>query len=143
MAIDWMNPTEGEAEAKRIGYNEGIAENTDVIVRLEREALEQAARVRELEQEAADAQELIDGMMEGAKIRIADLEAEVAKLRAALNLAVRWADAAYADWDADMDSRVGKKLAALAGHLKNYAPDTDIIHAALNPKAAEAEGGDA
>lgn len=31
--IDWMNPSDDVIEAKRIGYNEGIAQNADVIQR--------------------------------------------------------------------------------------------------------------
>ena len=60
------------------------------------------------------------------------------QLRAALALAIRWADSTLADWDADRDSKVGKKLSALAGRLKHYAPDTDIIHAVSESTKAAA-----
>lgn len=47
----------------------------------------------------------------------------------ALNIAVKWADRLHERWDNDEDSKVGKGLLALSGHLPGYAPDTDGIHA--------------
>lgn len=67
--------------------------------------------------------------------RISELEKSVTELRelayrgrAALHTAIAWAEMTDANWDADLDAKVGKMLKALSGRLKRYAPDTDIIH---------------
>jgi hypothetical protein len=56
----------------------------------------------------------------------------LAKASTALHLVIGWASVAHAKWDSDEDHRVGKMLAALAGDLKRYSPDTDKIHSVLD-----------
>lgn len=59
------------------------------------------------------------------------LHAAAPDLLAALKGVVALADRAHTHWDNDQDSKVGKILAAMAGHLKKYAPESTAIHAAI------------
>jgi hypothetical protein len=62
---------------------------------------------------------------------IDELAAENARLKAALLSAKAIAFEAWGEWDSDNDSRVGKLLKALAGHLRGYRADIDAIHDAM------------
>jgi len=54
------------------------------------------------------------------------------KVVEAARLQVQIAKEAHAEWDRDNESRVGKLLLAMAGHIPGYRPETDAIHAALS-----------
>ena len=49
----------------------------------------------------------------------------------ALKGAVTLADRCHDHWDADEDSKVGKILAAMAGHLKRYNAEATAMHEAI------------
>lgn len=61
--------------------------------------------------------------------------------QAALDELTRIAKEAYAAWDADRDSRVGKILASLAGFTTGYRADIDALRAALAPPPSPAPKG--
>jgi len=63
--------------------------------------------------------------------RIGEIEAYAELLRSKLRYMVRLCDEVHSHWDADNDSKVGKMLAAMAGHLKGYRADITEVHAAL------------
>lgn len=58
------------------------------------------------------------------------------ELVAALRTMVKVADEAQDHWDADRDSKVGKYLSAMAGHLKGYRADLTAVHAVLQKAGA-------
>lgn len=59
-------------------------------------------------------------------------------LLSALKTMVRVADQALDHWDNDQDSKVGKYLSAMSGHLKNYRADLTAVHAIIERYEAEA-----
>jgi hypothetical protein len=59
------------------------------------------------------------------------LEVQRDALLVACETLVKVADEAHSHWDADRDSKVGKYLAAMAGHLTKYRADLDAAHAAI------------
>lgn len=65
---------------------------------------------------------------------IALLTAQPSDSLDALKSAIEIAGEIHEHWDADNDSKVGKMLLALAGHLPKYDKRIDVIHAALNPR---------
>lgn len=65
---------------------------------------------------------------------------QVAALRAALEVFVDYADKTLDYWDEDQDSKVGKRLAWMAGVNQQYEPDlNERVHKALADTAAAAE----
>jgi len=66
--------------------------------------------------------------------RLQAAEAEVLAARKVVEAArmqVKIAQETHMEWDRDNESRVGKLLLAMAGHIPGYRPETDAIHAAL------------
>lgn len=73
-------------------------------------------------------------LMLKAATELDEKNAEITKLHSLLASAVKIAGEAAEEWDkAPAGMRAGKILLALAGHRRGYRPDTDAIHAALNP----------
>lgn len=62
----------------------------------------------------------------------AALTAERDELRTALAALVAAARDAHDHWDADRDAKVGKLLAAMAGHLRGYRAALDAVWAVID-----------
>lgn len=59
------------------------------------------------------------------------------QLLEALQAAVTLANQVHDHWDNDRDSKVGKHLLALSGHLPGYDKRTDSIHAVIAKAAGQ------
>jgi hypothetical protein len=124
----------------------------------EESATRAVAEIVQLRQQLAEAQSLNARLSDGIEIArqgrdqaldeakaevqkdMAKLRSELAKssqCRTALLLAIGVAKIAYEHWDADRQSKVGKCLAALSGHLPGYMPDTDVIHSIIREVNAQ------
>lgn len=58
-----------------------------------------------------------------------DLRNLLREANEALDTVVGWAALTREYWDADADTKVGKRLIALSGSLAGYAPEIDAVHA--------------